>query len=317
MKCQNNKATGFKQNGAALIFLVSILALAVTAYALHSLTGNEYKAERELITAKALVDAKSALLGWSVLQNSPGRLPCPEDLTVLGTASEGQAQSACTSPSPVIGRLPWRTLGLGDIRDGNGDKLWYVISSGFRTSPINSNTVAQLTLDGVPNSAVAIIFSVGSPLLAQARPAPTASPASVTQYLEGSNNDGDNTFVSHGVIGSYNDRLISVRHSDLFSIVTNRVLRMIKGDSTQGLVGFYTAQAKYPYADDVPPDGVADSTVLLGTPSYQAGANSLFFNASDKTTLLSNGWFPLTNYAVTAIQQSVTLTLNGKTLTIP
>jgi len=67
----------------------------------------------------------------------------------------------------------------------------------------------------------------------------------------------------------------------------------------------------------VPPDGVADSTVLLGTPSYQAGANSLFFNASDKATLLSNGWFSLTTYDVTPTQQSVTLTLNGKTLTIP
>jgi len=316
MKCLKNKVLKFKQNGAALIFLVSILALGVTAYALHSLTGNEYKADRELATAKALAAAKSALLGWSVLQNIPGRLPCPEDTALIGFPGEGQALANCTSPNPVIGRLPWRTLGLGDIRDGNGDKLWYVISTGFRISPINSSTAAQLTLDGVPNSAVAIIFSAGNPLLAQSRPAPTASPAAVTQYLEGSNNDGDNTFVSKGVAGSYNDRLISVRHSELFSPVINRILREIRGDSAQGLVQFYTTNSIYPYAD-TDADGVANVGVLSGTPSYDGvDPGSLFFSTATKAMLLNNGWFPLITYAVLATQQEATLTLNGKTLVV-
>jgi hypothetical protein len=281
---------------------------------LHSLTGNEYKAERELITAKALVDAKSALLGWSVTQNDPGILPCPEDTALIGSPTEGEALLACAG-NPVIGRLPWRTLGLGDIRDGNGDKLWYVISTGFQTPPINSNTVAQLTLDGAPT--VAIIFSVGSPLLAQARPAPTAIPAAVTQYLDGSNSDGNNAFVSNGALGTFNDKLMAIKHNELFSLIANRILREIKGSSTQGLVSFYTAQAKYPYADDVPPDGIADSAVLSGTPSFQAGADSLFFNPSIKSTLVNNGWFPLILYEVTATQQAVTLTLNPKKLTVP
>ncbi len=320
MKCLRYKVSKYRQNrqnGATLIFLVSILALVLTAYALHSLTGNEYKVERELVTAKALAEAKAALLGWSVLQNTPGRLPCPEDIALIGLATEGQALSSCTSPNPVIGRLPWRTLGIGDIRDGNGDKLWYVISTGFRTSPINSNTLAQLTLDGIPNSAVAIIFSAGVPLLAQSRPTSMAPPAAVIHYLEGSNNDGNNTFVSNGIAGFYNDRLIPVRHSELFSLVTKRILRELRGDNAQGLVKFYLdpMNSIYPYAD-ADADGIADSPVLLGTPSYEAGTNSLFFNTGTKATLLSNGWFPLTTYMVSATQQQVTLTLNGKTLVV-
>ena len=316
MKRQNKGHT--KQEGAALIFLVTILVLAVTAFALHSLTGNEYKAERELMTAKALVDAKSALIAWSVMQNNPGQLPCPEDTTLIGFPIEGQAQTNCTSPNPIIGRLPWRTLGIGEIKDGNGDKLWYVISPGYRVSPINSSIFGQLSIDGAPNSASAIILSAGVPLLSQTRPMPTnIAPPVTSQYLDGSNNDGNASFVSKGAVISFNDRLIAVKQSELFSPVTNRILRMIKGDSTQGLVKFYPANGNnYPFAD-LNADGIADNTILLGTPSYQAGANSLFFNAIAKAALLNNGWFSLTSYAVTASKQSVTLTLNGKTLVIP
>ena len=306
------------QHGMALLILVFFLALVATAYVVKTLDAASIENERAKKTAVALTEAKSALLGWSVLQNNPGQLPCPEDIAAIGTASEGQAQVACTSPSPVIGRLPWRTLGLGDIRDGNDDKLWYVISTGFRTSPINLNSLAQLTLNGTPNSAVAIIFSVGIPLAGQFRPASTAAPVAVTNYLEGSNSDGDNTFVSNGAPATLNDKLMVIKQSELFSLVTNRILREIKGDSTQGLVNFYLTNAYYPFADS-DADGNADNTVLSGAPSYKGGPTSLFFNPSIKTTLANNGWFPLISYDVTGTQQAVTLTstLNSKTLTIP
>ncbi len=310
----NEKILASHQKGAALIALVFVITLVFLAYTLYATTGVEYKAERDLRTAKALVEAKSALLGWSVLQNNPGQLPCPEDTSLIGLPTEGQAKSSCTLPA--IGRLPWRTLGLGDIRDGNGDKLWYVISSGFRNPPINSNTLAQLAVDGTPNSAVAILFSVGIPLAGQSRPSSNLAPAAVTQYLEGSNNDGDNTFVSNGAVGTFNDRLLVVKQSELFSLVTNRILRLIRGDGTEGLVKFYPANSnKYPFAD-INADGDADNNKLSGTPSYNSGS-SLFFNAIDKATLLSNQWFPLISYVVSPSQQQVTLTLNSKTLVVP
>lgn len=268
---RNNKLSGLEQEGVALLVLVFILALAVTAYALQMATANEFKADRELKTSKALMDAKSALLGWSVLQNTPGQLPCPEDTSLIGLPTEGQAKTSCSLPA--IGRLPWRTLGLGDIRDGNGDKLWYVISSGFRTPPI-------------------------------------------TNYLEASNSDGDNTFISQGVVGSFNDRLLAIKQSELFSIVTNRVLRMVRGDSTEGLIKYYAAYGNvYPFAD-ANNDGYADGAILVGSPSYQGGTDSIFFSSSNKTTLQNNAWFSLMNYSVTTDQQLVALTLNGKTIQV-
>ncbi len=311
---RNNKLSGLEQEGVALLVLVFILALAVTAYALQMATANEFKADRELKTSKALMDAKSALLGWSVLQNTPGQLPCPEDTSLIGLPTEGQAKTSCSLPA--IGRLPWRTLGLGDIRDGNGDKLWYVISSGFRTPPINSNTPAQLSIDGIPNSAVAIIFSVGLPFAGQARAAYDVAPAPITNYLEASNSDGDNTFISQGVVGSFNDRLLAIKQSELFSIVTNRVLRMVRGDSTEGLIKYYAAYGNvYPFAD-ANNDGYADGAILVGSPSYQGGTDSIFFSSSNKTTLQNNAWFSLMNYSVTTDQQLVALTLNGKTIQV-
>lgn len=313
-RCRNNKLSDLEQQGMALLVLVFILALIVTAYALRIATANEFKSDRELKTSKALTDAKSALLGWSVLQNTPGQLPCPEDTSLIGLPTEGQAKTSCSLPA--VGRLPWRTLGLGDIRDGNGDKLWYVISSGFRTPPINSNTPAQLSIDGIPNSAVAIIFSVGPPLAGQARTSYDVAPASDANYLEGSNSDGDNTFVSQGAAGSFNDRLLSVKQSELFSLVINRVLRMVRGDGTEGLVKFYATNGSiYPFAD-TNNDGYADGAILMGSPSYQGGTDSIFFSSGNKTTLLNNAWFSLINYSVTASQQQVTLTLNGKTIQV-
>jgi hypothetical protein len=305
-----------RQKGAALILMAVILTLVFTAFMINSTTGVEYKAQRDLKTAKALDEAKQALLGWSATQDNPGQLPCPEDTSLIGFATEGQAQSSCILPA--IGRLPWRTLGLGDTRDGNNDKLWYVISSGFGTPPINTNTVAQLTVNGVANAAVAIIFSVGSPLSTQNRPIPTSSsPPDISQYLDLINNIGSASFVSAGAANSFNDRLALITKAELFSIVTKRVLREVKGDSSQGLVKFYTDNGTYPYAD-VNNDGDADNLQNIGTPSYQGGLNSLYFSTAKKSTLLNNGWYSLINYKFTTPSgiPNVTLSLNGQVLVV-
>jgi hypothetical protein len=306
----------FRQKGAALLLLVFLMALVLMAVLVHSTTGVEYKAERDLKTAKVLDDAKTALLGWSVLQNNPGQLPCPEDTSLIGFPTEGQAKLTCTLPA--IGRLPWRTLGLGDIRDANNDKLWYVVSPGFRNPPINTNTLAQLSVNGVPNRAVAIIFSVGIPLSTQSRPTPTSStPPDVVQYLDLSNNSGTVSFVTSGAINNFNDRLKIITKTELFSLVTKRILAEVRGDSSQGLLKFNTDYGTYPFAD-INDDGFADTGNNSGTPSYQGGSNSLYFSAASKSTLLNNGWYSLINYNYTVPSgiPQVTLTLNAQTILV-
>jgi len=238
-----------KQQGAVLISLMFIVGIIVSFYFLNILSPNNIRAAREEQTAKALMEAKSALIGWSVSNDSaPGRLPCPEDTSEIGTENEGEAAGNCSLPA--IGRLPFKTLGVGDLRDGNEDRLWYVISENFRNTPINSEvSTAQLTINGVSNSAVAIIFSPGVPLEGQQRSVPTAaSPPNVSDYLDSTNSDGDNTFATSNASSNFNDRLLAISHQDLFIPVEKRVLRDAKY-----CLDTYAADsnAKYPWAAPV------------------------------------------------------------------
>lgn len=215
-----------REHGMSLIMLIFIVGLTATAYLIHALNSNMVKIERDKKTAKVLAEAKSALIGWAASRTTLtqlGQLSCPEDTTLIGLPTEGNAKSSCTLPA--VGRLPWRSLGLENLRDGNGDNLWYAVSPGFRNTNINSdNTPAQLTVDGVAGSAVAIVFSAGPPLAGQARTFPTiADPPNVTQYLDLTNNDGDITFISTGTTNSFNDRLLTISHNELFSGVEKRV----------------------------------------------------------------------------------------------
>jgi len=257
-------ASKYSQRGAAAIILILLVVMAGITVMFSGINAQDYKTGREKKTSDALADAKASLIAWSVNQapppsftgGTPGQLPCPEDTSLIGLATEGTAKTSCALPA--IGRLPWKTLGLGDLRDGNGDRLWYVVSSGFRVAPINSETTAQLTVDGVANSAVAIIFSPGAPIGNQSRPQPTAAlPPNVVQYLDVTNSDGDNVFISKLSSTSFNDRLLSISHADLFNVVEKRVLRDAKNClDTYAITG---TAGKYPWAAQV-----ADVTTYTG-----------------------------------------------------
>jgi hypothetical protein len=268
-----------KQKGIALIIFALILALAATAFLVSQLDGSGVKIERDKKTATALAEAKVALIGWAAKQSTLtqlGQLPCPEDIALIGSATEGTAKSACTLPA--IGRLPWRSLGLGDLKDGNGDQLWYAISPGFRSTTINSDTPAQLTVDGVAGSAVAIVFSPGSPL-GQTRPIPTNTiPPDVTQYLELSNNDGDNTFVTVGPVAGFNDKLLTISHDELFYAVERRVANEV--------LNCLNVYASSPVASPppVPPIGAYPWPAKLNpllAPAYVGTVNNFFGRVPD------------------------------------
>ncbi len=73
------------------------------------------------------------------------------------------------------GRLPWRTLGLADLRDADGERLWYAVSPNFRDYAsqvlINDATAGTLSVSGASNlnDVVAIVFAPGAPVGAQSR----------------------------------------------------------------------------------------------------------------------------------------------------
>ena len=59
----------------------------------------------------------------------PGDLPCPD------RNNDGEAESSCSTTSR-LGRLPWKTLGTGDLRDGSGERLWYAVSERYKNTTV-------------------------------------------------------------------------------------------------------------------------------------------------------------------------------------
>jgi hypothetical protein len=174
-----------KQRGVALLILLLILGTGAIYALLRNLNQNNLQIERDKKTNEALAMAKEALLGYTTkmaLQRAgadrPGDLPCP-DLN-----NDGKSENTCGAVSGIsqqttrLGRLPWMTLGLPDLRDGHGERLWYAVSNNFkdgnRHTPLNSSTFGTITVrdassnithDGTAaTGAVAIIFSPGPPL---------------------------------------------------------------------------------------------------------------------------------------------------------
>lgn len=245
------------QRGLALIFVISVLALAAILVLLGSLNAASLRVERDRTTREALIKAKEALIAYAVSDPiRPGELPCP-DINDDGKLVIGEdiIGSACAS---YTGRLPWVTLGIPDLRDDSGERLWYALSVDFHangTVALNSNTAfrtgnTSLTISGTQPAAnvVAVVFSAGSRLqradgVFQARGCTvgvncdatrkcTTSPASNTpkcnpiNYLDVSggidNADLDKNFVSAGESASFNDRVLAIYSDDIMSLVQKR-----------------------------------------------------------------------------------------------
>jgi hypothetical protein len=101
---------------------------------------------------KALARAKAALIGFAATyaddpdhKGQPqGYLPCPD------VDGDGSAETCSSRGKTVLGRFPWRTLGLPPLRDGSGECLWYVVSGTYKDNPkgiLTSDTDGQLTSD--------------------------------------------------------------------------------------------------------------------------------------------------------------------------
>ena len=239
-----------RQHGAALMVMLVILIVGAAAILVSTLTSSSLQIARDKTTADALAQAKDALIGRAVADlTSPGSLPCP-DIDDSGIAQSTVTPTPGSCPS-YIGRLPWKTLGLPDLRDGSGERLWYALSPNFRDyvtlNPINSDTQGSLTISGssTANNVIAIVFSPGSTLSGQSRStaqsaactttgSTVAASLCATNYLEGSNANlstaaSPNTAYQTGAASStFNDQLITITHDQLFASVETRIAREAK-----------------------------------------------------------------------------------------
>ncbi|HKA39330.1 MAG TPA: hypothetical protein VKD25_06155, partial [Burkholderiales bacterium] len=190
-----------RQRGQAALLTVVIIILGFGAifYGFFGTAAQSLNADR--VTHDALAQAKAGLIAYAAVDaNRPGSLPCPD------TNNDGSAETFSGSECPsYIGRLPWRTLGLPDLRDGNGERLWYAVTREFArnpscgsTCPLNTDTKGTLAITGVSPAAdvIAIVFAAGPSVGTQIRSA--ANQNNVAHYLEGGNETGiaTSTFVN-------------------------------------------------------------------------------------------------------------------------
>lgn len=173
-----------RQHGAAMLIMMLILMLGlITLFTFRmDRRGPELEADRK--TALALAQAKEALLGYAAKDtNLPGSLPCP-DANDDGMSNPIDDYTGVTCISPV-GRLPWRTLGLPDLRDGYGERFWYAVSPVFSANSgtkLNSTYSGQITTKDASGAiihnastttgAVAIIIAPGGVLVRQGAASP-------------------------------------------------------------------------------------------------------------------------------------------------
>lgn len=268
-RCANRPETCARQNGVALLILLVIIVLATTGLLLNSLNRATITTERDRITAEALAQAKEALITYAikgaVASQRPGSLPCP-DTKSPSALTAGEEEGACSINA--IGRLPWKTLGLGDLRDGSGERLWYALSDNFRSSSsvaLNSDTLGQLTITGAnpASNVVAIIFSPGSVIGSQNRSAtPTvlctttnstiAPDRCAANYLEGENSISNITYVAAATSATFNDRLLTISSGDLkvlFAGVEKVVAKRFKDDwLVPALNTYFSSWGTYPFA---------------------------------------------------------------------
>ena len=309
------QASSVSQHGVALLGLLFALVTIALGTLLSAWTNRQAVQSRELVTQAALQQAKDAVIGFAATQSVPGRLPCPENTGSIGTPLEGQAQGSCSTPASRIGRLPWRTLHTGKLLDGDGAELWYALSPGFSSAPINSTTIGQLNVDGVANAAVAIIIAPGMPLAGQQRTEPTAAnPPQAADYLDLTNSAG--TFITSGPAASFNDRILIISHADLFNAVHRTVLAEVRGLDDQspdlpirGLRRYFTDYGSFPWAANIG-TGSAVASLVSGALPY----NDLNY-LGNSTWLASNGWLPLITYTRTSASQAQ-IQLGSSTMTV-
>ena len=262
------------QRGVVLIALLAVVALGASWFLVSRLN-----AESAVVTAatrsrnaEVLNRAKQALIGWVAIQaatageDNPGRLPCPEHPWYIGNNSKegimgpsvgvsnpgvGAPNSNCT----MIGRLPWRSLGIDKLVDASGEPLWYVVSpaawalqSSLTVLTINSNTLGQLTVDGQPNAAVGLIIapgramdvqaSAGCAARTQSRSAPSPG-INALDYLE-CYNAATSSFTTSGPSNSFNDQVLRVTTADILPALEAAIANRIERETAPKLKQVYT-----------------------------------------------------------------------------
>jgi hypothetical protein len=292
-----------------IIFFTIVLLGAITTYAIYGiLSPLDPEAANRAITERALSEAKNALIGYAAAHfKQPGRLPCPDH------DGNGLSGSCTTTVQTRIGFLPWKALGIPNLRDGSGSPLLYAVTEAYSSGalPLNSNSSGDYSVTGQESATnvIAIVFAPGPVTGAQQRDASIApcvtrgTPISrnlcPASYLEGGNENGDTSFVAGLPAANFNDRLMLITSDKLFPVILARVL----SDPKRMLNAYFAAYGYYPNPTPFGGTECNASTFQGVIPSLTTqskckseGKNDWIGTFSD--WFFPNGWGQLTFYAV-------------------
>jgi len=313
--------------GAALLVMLFLILATFGTIIVSQLSKANLEMQMQKKTQETLAQAKQALIAWSVLNGDvgtntlhrPGALPCPAD-----PATPGLQKSSCASATgSAIGRLPWKTLGIDELRDAYGEDLWYSVSDSFRPAPpnlpaINSDSQGTMLLYAsngstlltpVGDELAAIVFSAGPPIAAQNR---NAGPDSVANYLDAGNGWNNATaggpFISGPAKDSsgntvVNDLTIGLSARELINAVEKRVLEEAK----IALANFFAANGKYPNPANPNDPGCTSPISSVKNPPTCASDNAVCFgrfpdvlppSLQPSTWFRPNGWGRVITYAL-------------------
>lgn len=240
-----------RQCGAALMVMLIILVIGISAALAGSLSATRLMSARQETTSAVLAQAKESLIGYAITYGDThsgqvhGYLPCPDPNGSAGANSEGSSETCGSKNVSAIGRLPWKTLGLTALRDGDGECLWYAVSGTFKNNPMTdmmnwdtSGLFEILDASGatIAQNVVAVIFAPGATLDDQDRAPDNSAPTcggnyTASNYLDDESGT-DNAAVSGtanavsrfrlGVSAQINDRMIFITKDDIFNAIMRR-----------------------------------------------------------------------------------------------
>jgi hypothetical protein len=329
-----------RQKGMALLALLLVIMLGASWFLVRRLNAESgsMAAIRASKNAEILTRAKQALIGYVAAQavkageNRPGALPCPEapaDFNVSG--SEGTISYPCSLP--IVGRFPWRSLGLDKLVDASGEPLWYAVASGWAgaNTVINSDCASpasgmacasgRLSVDGVTNDVIALLIAPGPAITVSAsancaswtQTRSTAAPPDWRNYLECQNasSPADVSFATTGPSGSFNDQVMTITVADLMPAVEAAIAERIRREIVPQLQTVFAAPGwgltagsrLYPFAAPFANPGPGAGTSNYAG-AYGTYAGLLPFNQVDCTASAGNPrclpGAALTSWATTA-----------------
>ena len=311
-----------RQRGYALTIMLVLLVMGCLYSVVSGLDSVQAKLGRALGTSAVLAQAREALLGYATTYRDShsdqvfGYLPCP-DTTGDGSADANimpNATKCAAVGQTVVGLLPYKTLGLPDLRDSAGACLWYVVSGNFKaattkSTPMNWDAQGQIavldangntvtTPDDANGGGAAVIIAVGVPITGQSRTSASGTVCNVTPSEVAAYLDGAYTFPNSGTVqltqgkvssDSNNDQFLYLTPTDIFARIR------VRGDLASDLnTGIDAIQGKLNNAMSTYPPSSGNN--LPASNPFTNGSSDYYFYANWKDNFRYLACSPVGSY---------------------